>query len=145
MGQVVNIESIGTAVAIAIIFAFVKLFRDVDQIKTAQRYEIDALKKEVDPVVTWYVKTSMDALKIATNPTSERLTELADRYIASIKGDQTRRPLNTQEKQELIDGLRDVMNDKKQFEAKRQSASMSLRFIETREGLNRQAKAQTEH
>lgn len=136
MGEVINVQSVATAIVIAIIFAFVKLFRDVDQIKTAQRYEIDAIKSEVKPVLTWFEKTSIDALKIATNPTSERLTELADKYIANIKGTGT---ITTQEKQELIDGLREVMNDPKQFEAKRQSASMSLRFIETREGLTSKA------
>jgi hypothetical protein len=138
MAEIVNVQSIATAIVIAIIFAFVKLFRDVDQIKTAQKYEIDALKVEVKPVITWFEKTSLDALRIATNPTSERLTELADRYIAIVRG-QHAQPLSTQEKQELIDGLREVMNDKKQFEAKRQSASMSLRFIETREGLTAKA------
>lgn len=119
--QIVNIEGIATALVIAIIFAFARLFRDVGDIKT-----------RIEPVVTWYVKTSMDALKIATNPTSERLTELADKYIASVQGSGT---ITTMEKQELIDGLREVMRDKKQFADKRQSASISLRFIETREGL----------
>lgn len=119
--QIVNIEGIATALVIGIIFAFARLFRDVSDIKT-----------RVEPVVTWYVKTSMDALKIATNPTSERLTELADKYIASVQGSGT---ITTMEKQELIDGLREVMKDKKQFADKRQSASISLRFIETREGL----------
>lgn len=120
--QLINVEGIITAVVIAVIFAFVKLFRDVGDLKT-----------RVEPVVTWYIKTSMDALKIATNPTSERLTELADKYIASVKGTAQ---ITTQEKQELIDGLREIMKDPKQFANKRQSASMSLRFIETREGLS---------
>lgn len=119
--QLINAESIATAVAIAIIFACVKLFRDVDQLKT-----------KTEPLLDWWRQTSMDALKIATNPTSERLTELADRYIASVNGTGQ---ITMQEKQELIDGLREVMNDPKQFANKRQSASMSLRFIETREGL----------
>lgn len=118
--QIVNIEGIATALVIAIIFAFARLFRDVGDIKT-----------RVEPVVTWYVKTSMDALKIATNPTSERLTELADKYIASVTGTGK---ISTQEKQELIDGLREVMKNHKLAD-KRQSASISLRFIETREGL----------
>lgn len=126
------VQAIITSVAIAIIFGLFKVFRDVEQLKVT-----------VQPVVTWYVKTSMDALKIATNPTSERLTELADKYIASVNG--TGR-ITTQEKQELIDGLREVMNDKKQLEAKRQSASMSLRFIETREGLtSKAANSNTNH
>lgn len=118
------LQSVGTAVIIAIIFAFVKLFRDVEHIKTA-----------TEPLLEWWKKTSLDALKIATNPTSEGLTELADRYIASVKGDRGKVPLSAQEKQELIDGLREVMNDPAQHGEKRQSASMSLRFIETREGL----------
>lgn len=126
----VNTEGIATAIIIAIIFAFVKLFRDVDQLKATYKYEIDAVKTEVKPVVEWYVKTSMDALKIATNPTSERLTELADKYIASVKG---KGQITAKEKQELVDGLRAIMKDPQQFPAKRQSASMSLRFIETRE------------
>lgn len=130
--QLVNVEGIATAIIIAIIFAFVKLFRDVDQLKATYKYEIDAVKSEVKPVVEWYVKTSMDALKIATNPTSERLTELADKYIASVQGSGK---ITTQEKQELIDGLREVMKNKKELADKRQSASISLRFIETREGL----------
>lgn len=127
-----TIQQIGVTLLIAAIIALVKFFRDLDKLKTTIKYEFDAIKLEVKPVVEWYVKTSMDALKIATNPTSERLTELAERYIASIRGDGT---ITTQEKQELIDGLREVMNDSKQFANKRQSASMSLRFIETREGL----------
>lgn len=115
----VNAEGIATAIVIAIIFAFVKLFRDVGDLRIA-----------VKPVVDWYIKTSMDALKIATNPTSERLTELADRYIASVKGEGH---ITAREKQELVDGLRAIMKDPQQFPAKRQSASISLRFIETRE------------
>lgn len=126
MESLINVQGILTAIVIAIIFAFAKLFRDVDQIKT-----------RTEPVLEWWKKTSIDALKIATNPTSERLTELADRYItANVQGDErTKRPLSATEKQELIDGLREVMNDPKQFASKRQSASMSLRFIETREGM----------
>lgn len=130
--QLVNVEGIATAIIIAIIFAFVKLFRDFDHLKATYKYEIDAIKSEVKPVVEWYVKTSMDALKIATNPTSERLTELADKYIASVQGSGK---ITIQEKQELIDGLREVMKNKKELADKRQSASISLRFIETREGL----------
>lgn len=140
--QLINPESIATAIVIAIIFAFVKLFRDVDQIKISQKYEVDALKSDIRPVLAWFEKTSLDALRIATNPISERLTELADKYIASVNG--TGR-ITTQEKQELIDGLREVMNDKKQLETKRQSASMSLRFIETREGLTSKAANSANH
>lgn len=121
MESLINVQGILTAIVIAIIFAFAKLFRDVDQIKT-----------RTEPVLEWWKKTSIDALKIATNPTSERLTELADKYIACVKGEGQ---ISMQEKQELIDGLREVMNDPKQFASKRQSASMSLRFIETREGM----------
>lgn len=136
MSQFINLEGIATAIIIATIFAFVKLFRDVDQLKSAQRYEIDALKSEVEDVVTWYKKTSMDALKIAANPTSKRLTELANKYIDTVNGSGQ---ITTAEKQELIDGLREIMNDPKQYASKRQSASMSLRFIETREGLTSHA------
>jgi hypothetical protein len=80
----------------------------------------------------WWKKTSLDALKLATNPTSERLTELADKYIASVTGSGQ---ISLAEKQELIDGLREVMEDKNQVAGKRQSASVSLRFIESREHL----------
>lgn len=118
------LQSVGTAVALAIIFALAKLFWDVQTLKT-----------QAEPLLEWWKKTSLDALKIATNPTSERLTELADRYIATVKGDKQKPPLNPQEKQELIDGLRKVMNDPGEYASKRQSASMSLRFIETREGI----------
>lgn len=126
--QLINPEGVVTAIVIAIIFAVVKLFWDVQTLKT-----------QTDPLLEWWRRTSIDALKIATNPTSKRLTELAERYIAAIKGDQSKPPLSAKEKQELIDGLREVMNDKQQFAAKRQSASMSLRFIETREGLTSKA------
>lgn len=136
--QVVNLESIATAVIIAIIFAFAKLFRDVGDLRIS-----------VKPVVEWYVKTSMDALKIATNPTSKHLAELGDRYIAAnVIGDPEAKPLNAREKQELIDGLRAVLNDKTQNGDKRQSASLSLRFIETREGMTSHSvgyKERTEH
>lgn len=114
-----------TALLTAGVLSIFRLRRDVDELKTT-----------TGPVVTWWLKTSMDALKLATNPTSERLAELADRYIATVKGEKAKTPLNAKEKQELIDGLRDVMNDGSQFAHKRQSASMSLRFIETREGLS---------
>lgn len=115
-----------TALLTAGVLAIFRLRRDVDHLKTA-----------TEPVVTWWLKTSMDALKLATNPTSERLAELAEKYIAGIQG--RRHPkgeITAAEKQELIDGLRAVMNDGAQYAHKRQSASMSLRFIETREGLN---------
>lgn len=125
MASLVNPEGVVTALAIGVILALVKLFWDVQTLKT-----------QTDPLLEWWRKTSIDALKLAVNPISERLTELADKYIASVNG--TGR-ITTQEKQELIDGLREVMNDKKQLEAKRQSASMSLRFIETREGLSAKA------
>lgn len=121
MSEIVNVQSIATALVIAIILAFAKLFRDVDQIKI-----------RTEPVLEWWKKTSLDALKIATNPTSERLTELANKYTDCVKG---KGQMSAQEKQELVDGLRVVMNDKHQFADKRQSASMSLRFIETREQL----------
>jgi hypothetical protein len=88
----------------------------------------------------WWKQTSMDALKISVNPVSERLTELADKYIASVKG---AGEITIQEKQELIDGLREIMNDQQQVAGKRQSASVSLRFIETREGLV--SKSRTAH
>lgn len=90
------------------------------------------LKTQVEPLVEWWRKTSIDALRIATNPTSKRLKELADKYILSING-KCQMPVS--EKQELIDGLREVLNDKEQYADKRQSASLSLRFIETREKI----------
>jgi hypothetical protein len=124
MGQQL-IQAIITAVVLAVIFALAKLFWDVQTLKT-----------QAAPLLEWWRKTSMDALKIATNPTSQRLTELADKYIASQTG---KGKITTEEKQELIDGLREVMNDPRQFESKRQSASLSLRFIETREGLTSKA------
>lgn len=126
--QLVNPESVATAIVIAIIFAFAKLFRDVDRLTTA-----------TDPLIEWWRKVSIDSLKIATNPTSKRLAELADRYIANFKGEREKPPLNAREKQELIDGLRAVMNDPEQFADKRQSASISLRFIEQCEGMTAKA------
>lgn len=109
------------ALAVAAILALVKLFRDVDRLQT-----------KVEPLLEWWRKTSMDALKIATNPTSERLTELAGKYAAHVnKGE----PMSVAEKEELIRGLRELMNNPEAFPAKRQSASISLRFIEQREGL----------
>lgn len=115
------IESIATAVALAIIFGIAQLFQRMNTLET-----------QTKPLIDWWLKTSMDALKLATNPTSKRLAELADKYIASVSG---KGKISTSEKQELIDGLREVMNDKEQYADKRQSASISLRFIETREGL----------
>lgn len=112
-------QSVSTAVVLAIIFAVTKLFWDVVE-----------LKKDVKPLAEWWLRTSLDAIKIATNPTSERLTELADKYIASVTG---KGWISVTEKQELIDGLREVMNDPKQVPGKRQSASVSLRFIESQE------------
>lgn len=117
------LQGVVTAVALAIIFGITKLFQ-----------RLGTLETKVSPVITWYEKTSMDALKIATNPTSDRLAELADRYIAGVKGDNRQQPLTAIEKDELVEGLRGILNDKQQHQAKRQSASMSLRFIEAREG-----------
>jgi hypothetical protein len=114
-------QSVATAVVLAIIFAVTKLFWDVVE-----------LKKDVKPLAEWWLRTSLDAIKIATNPTSERLSELADKYIASVTGSGQ---ISVAEKQELIDGLREVMEDKNQVPGKRQSASVSLRFIESRERL----------
>lgn len=130
MAEIVNVQSIATALVIAVVLAFVRLFQ-----------RLGTLETKTEPLLEWWKKTSIDALKIATNPTSERLTELADRYIANVIGDRSKQSLTAQEKQELIDGLREVMNDKRQFEAKRQSASMSLRFIEAREGLTSKSKS----
>lgn len=131
MSQLINPESIATALVIAIIFAFIKLFRDVDH-----------LKLTTEPLIEWWKKTSLDALKLATNPTSERLTELAERYIASVTG---KGEITIREKQELIDGLRAIMRDPEMHAGKRQSASMSLRFIETREGLTAKAANSATH
>ena len=115
------LQSVITALVIAGIFAVFRLFRDIDRLQT-----------KTEPLLEWWKKTSLDALKLATNPTSERLTELADKYIASVMGSGQ---ITTAEKQELIDGLREVMEDKNQVAGKRQSASVSLRFIESREHL----------
>ena len=115
-----------TGLLMAGVLSIFRLRRDVDQIKAS-----------TDPVVQWWLKTSMDALKLATNPTSQRLAELADKYIAGIKGEKhPKGEITAAEKQELIDGLREVMNDGAQYAHKRQSASISLRFIETREGID---------
>lgn len=121
------IQSVVTALVLAGIFAVFRLFRDVDRLQT-----------KTEPLLEWWRKTSLDALKIATNPTSDQLTRLADKYIASIQGTGQ---ISAQEKQELIDGLREVMNNPNEYASKRQSASMSLRFIETREGLTAKKKA----
>lgn len=129
------IQQLFGALLVGAVLGLIKFFRDLDRLRTTIKYELDAVKAEYKPVVEWYFKTSMDGLRIATNPTSERLAELADRYIANVRGDQGKTPLSTQEKQELIDGLYEVMRNPKEFASKRQSASMSLRFIETREGL----------
>jgi hypothetical protein len=115
------LQSVITALVIAGIFAVFRLFRDIDRLQT-----------KTEPLLEWWKKTSLDALKLATNPTSERLTELADKYIASVMGSGQ---ISLAEKQELIDGLREVMEDKNQVAGKRQSASVSLRFIESREHL----------
>jgi hypothetical protein len=115
------LQSVITALVIAGIFAVFRLFRDIDRLQT-----------KTEPLLEWWKKTSLDALKLATNPTSERLTELADKYIASVTGSGQ---ISLAEKQELIDGLREVMEDKNQVAGKRQSASVSLRFIESREHL----------
>jgi hypothetical protein len=118
-------DAIFQALTIAAVLGLIKFVRD-----------ITILKAQVDPLVEWWRKTSIDALKIATNPTSKRLAELADKYISAINGKTT---MPVSEKQELIDGLREVMNDKGQYADKRQSASLSLRFIESREGLTTKA------
>jgi hypothetical protein len=115
------LQSVVTALVIAGIFAVFRLFRDIDRLQT-----------KTEPLLEWWKKTSLDALKLATNPTSERLTKLADKYIASVTGSGQ---ISLAEKQELIDGLREVMEDKNQVAGKRQSASVSLRFIESREHL----------
>lgn len=135
MERFINPESIATALVIAIIFAFVKLFRDVDHLRIA-----------TEPLVEWWKKTSLDALRLATNPISKRLTELADKYVATVTGEAKRgEEITTREKQELIDGLREIMRDPNQNASKRQSASMSLRFIETREGLTSKAANSANH
>ncbi len=115
-------QSVLPAIALAIIFGLTKLFQ-----------RLGALEVKGEPVVTWYVKTSMDALKIATNPTSERLTELSNQYADYCTG---KKHMTTQEKQELIDGLYDVFMNPKTTADKRTSASISLRFLEGREGLS---------
>lgn len=120
MNWTIVAQGIVTAVALAIIFGIAKLFQ-----------RLGTLETKVDPLIEWWRKVSLDALKIATNPTSERLTELAQKYIASETGSGK---ISTAEKQELIDGLRQVLHSSKDTE-KRQSASMSLRFIESREGM----------
>lgn len=115
------IQSVLTAVVIAVIFGVFKVFKDVEHLKTT-----------TEPLLEWWRKTSMDALKIATNPTSKRLTELADKYIACITGE-CKESMPISEKEELITGLREVLHNKGISEAKRQSASMSLRFIQSQE------------
>jgi hypothetical protein len=114
-------QAIFISVTVAVILGIGKLYR-----------EFIELKASIRPVLAWYERTSLDALKIATNPTSERLTELAERYTASVTEG---KPMLLSEKQELIDGLREVLNDKRQYADKRQSASLSLRFIEARERM----------
>lgn len=113
-------DAIFQALVIAAILGLVAHVRDYIIFKT-----------QTEPVIEWWKKTSLDALRIATNPTSERLTELADKYIASVTGEGK---ISISEKQELIDGLIEVLNDKHARADKRQSASMSLRFIQSREG-----------
>lgn len=113
------------ALTVAAVLGLFKLYKDFIEWKT-----------KTEPLLDWWRQTSIDALKIATNPTSERLTELAEKYIASTTG---KGQITMREKQELIDGLRAVLNDPNQNASKRQSASMSLRFIETREGLTSRA------
>lgn len=117
-------DAIFQALTIAALLGLVKFIRDVIVLQT-----------KIEPLLEWWKTTSLDALKLATNPTSEQLARLAERYIASVKGDRSKVPLSAKEKQELIDGLREVLNNPREFADKRQSASMSLRFIETREGL----------
>lgn len=114
-------EAVFQALTIAALLALAEFVR-----------EFIVFKTRVSPLLAWFEKISLDALKIATNPTSQRLKELADKYILSVNG-KCKMPVS--EKQELIDGLREVMNDGTQYAHKRQSASISLRFIEAREGL----------
>lgn len=128
------LQSVITALVIAGIFAVFRLFRDIDRLHT-----------KTEPLLEWWKKTSLDALKLATNPISERLSALADRYIAVVRGDGDKQPLSVQEKQELIDGLRQIRDNPKEYADKRQSASMSLRFIESREGLTAQKAANSNH
>lgn len=123
------LQGVATAIALAIIFGITKLFQ-----------RLATLETKTEPLIEWWKKTSLDALKIATNPTSDRLTELGEKYIKSVKGEGT---MSVPEKQELIDGLRQVLRNPRESGDKRQSASMSLRFIETREGLT--AKGTSNH
>jgi hypothetical protein len=115
----VSREAIFQALVIAALLGLVKFVRDVT-----------ILKAQVEPLIEWWKQTALDALRIATNPTSRRLTELADKYIACVTG---KGKMSPAEKEELIDGLREVMNDKDAN--KRQSASISLRFIEAQEKI----------
>lgn len=115
-------QGVVTAVALAIIFGIAKLFQ-----------RLNTLETRTEPLIEWWKKTSMDALKIATNPTSDRLTELGEMYSKHVTEG---KPMTPQDKQELINGLREIMNDPGQYADKRQSASLSLRFIESQEGLS---------
>lgn len=135
------LQSVVTALVIAGIFALFRLFRDIDRLKVEHKYEMEKIRAQVEPVITWWQKTSMDALRIAVNPTSERLTYLAEKYAAFVTG---KGQISAQEKQELVDGLRYVMNNTDDA-GKRSSASMSLRFIEAREGITAHKRAAGNH
>lgn len=127
-------QTIATAVALAIIFGIARLFQRQNTLET-----------KVQPVIDWWFKTSMDALRLATNPTSKRLMALANKYIESVSG---KEQISMTEKKELINGLLEIYNDKDQLAGKRQSASISLRFIETREGMQllpKEFKAGSDH
>lgn len=111
-------DAIIQALLIAAIVGLVKFIRDVT-----------ILKAQIEPLLEWYKKVSFDAMKFAANPTSERLQALSQKYIDAVTG---KGKISSQEKQELIDGLLVIYRTSTE---KRQSASMSLRFIETQEKI----------
>lgn len=126
------LQSVGTAVIIAVIFAFVKLFRDVDYIKTS-----------TEPLLEWWKKTSLDALKSVTNPISERLTELGRKYIEAYQG---RGGITVAEKTELIAGLQEILDNPSKFPPEKLTqASISLRFIESQERVPLSRKSSHHH
>ena len=112
-------EAIFQALVIAAVLGLVAHVRDYIVFKT-----------RLEPLADWWKQTSMDALKISVNPVSDRLMELADKYIASVTGTGK---ISADETEELVEGLWEIMNDPQQVAGKRQSASVSLRFIESRE------------
>lgn len=112
-------QPIIVAVALAIIFGIAKLFQRMNTLET-----------RTEPLIEWWKKTSLDALKIATNPTDKRLAELGQKYTDNVQG---KGRMTLDEKRELIEGLKGLLADTDTY--KRQSASLSLRFIEAREGL----------